>query len=313
MLISQELLSQIKKIQIKSDRMASEILSGEYKSAFKGKGLNFESIREYQIGDDIRGIDWKVTARMQEPYIRQYKEERQLSIIVILDLSASNDFGTQRQTKQEMAVELASVLASLAIKSNDKVGMILITDEVESYIPPKQGKAHIFRLIKDLLTFKPKSKKTNLKRALQEVISMVPKHSVVFLISDFIKSKAPVMKELTKQAADDVFAESFDYEKELKLLRKTQDLIAISIRDPREFWLPNIGFVEVINPETGQKQLLNLNRKSTRELFAHLQSDHINRLSAKFKRLGIDFLDLSTHKPYLQTLLHMFLTKERRS
>ncbi|MDA1021446.1 MAG: DUF58 domain-containing protein [Cyanobacteria bacterium] len=313
MLISKELLSQIKKIQIKSDRMASEILSGEYKSAFKGKGLNFESIREYQIGDDIRGIDWKVTARMQEPFIRQYKEERQLSIIVILDLSASNDFGTQRQSKQEMAVELASVLASLAIKSNDKVGMILITDEVESYIPPKQGKAHIFRLIKDLLTFKPKSRQTNLKRALQEVISMIPKHSVVFLISDFIKSKAPVMKELTKQAADDVFVESFDYEKELKLLRKTQDLIAISIRDPREFWLPNIGFVEVINPETGQKQLLNLNRKSTRELFAHLQSDHINRLSAKFKRLGIDFLDLSTHKPYLQTLLQMFLTKERRS
>lgn len=313
MLISQELLSQIKKIQIKSDRMASELLSGEYKSAFKGKGLNFEAIREYQIGDDIRGIDWKVTARMQAPFIRQYKEERQLSIVVILDLSASNDFGTQRQSKQEMAIELASVLASIAIKSNDKVGMMLITDEVESFIPPKQGKAHIFRLIKDLLTFKPKSKKTDLKRALQEAISIMPKHSVVFLISDFIKAKAPKLQDLTGQASNEAFEQSFDYEQELKLLRKTQDLIAVSIRDPREFWLPNIGFIELINPETGQKQLLNLNKKSTRDLFAHLQTDHTTRLKAKFKRLGVDFLDLSTHKPYLSTLLHLFLTRERRS
>lgn len=313
MLISQELLSQIKKIQIKSDRLASEMLSGEYKTAFKGKGLNFEAIREYQIGDDIRGIDWKVTARMQEPFIRQYKEERQLSIIVILDLSASNDFGTQKQSKQEMAIELASVLASIAIKSNDKVGMMLVTDQVESYIPPKQGKAHIFRLIKDLLTFKPKSKKTNLKRALQEAISLMPKHSIVFLISDFIKSKAPVVSELSSQSSTKSFEESFDYEKELKLLRKTQDLIAVSIRDPREFWLPNIGFIELINPETGHKQLVNLNRKATRDLFAHLQSDYVERLKAKFKRLGIDFLELSTQKPYIATLLHLFLTRERRS
>ena len=313
MLISRELLSQIKKIQIKSDRMASEILSGEYKSAFKGKGLNFEAIREYQIGDDIRGIDWKVTARMQEPFVRQYKEERQLSIIIVLDLSASGDFGTQEHNKQEMAVELASGLASLAIKSNDKVGMMLITDHVESYVPPKQGKAHIFRLIKDLLTFRPKSKKTNLKASLQEAISMMPNHSVVFLISDFIKSKPPSLKELSSETVSKSFDENFNYEQELKLLRQTQDLIAISIRDPREFWLPNIGFVELINPETGSKNLLNLNRKDTRELFAHMQSDHISRLSAKFKRLGVDFLDLSTHKPYIPTLLHMFLTRERRS
>lgn len=292
MLISQELLAKIKKIQVKTDRMASEILSGEYKSAFRGKGLNFEAIREYQVGDDLRSLDWKVTARMQAPFIRQYKEERQLSIVVIVDLSASSSFGTQEQSKREMSVELASVLASLAIKSNDKVGMILITDKVESYVPPKQGKAHIFRLIKDLLTFQPSSKRTDLKSALAEAIALIPKRTVVFLISDFIDDS--------------------DYERELKVLRKTQDLIAISVRDPREFSLPNIGYIEVINPETGHKELLNLNKKSIRELFIHQQKLHLANLKVKFKKLGIDFLDLATNRPYISTLLNLFLTRERR-
>ena len=293
MLISQELLAKIKKIQVKTDRMASEILSGEFKSAFKGKGLNFEAIREYQIGDDLRSLDWKVTARMQAPFIRQYKEERQLSIVVIVDLSASSNFGSQEQSKREMSVELASVLASLAIKSNDKVGMMLITDKVESYVPPKQGKAHIFRLIKDLLTFQPHSKRTDLKYVLTEAISLIPRHTIVFLISDFIDAS--------------------DYERELKLLRRTQDLIAISVRDPREFALPNIGYIEVINPETGHKELLNLNKKSVRELFSHLQQKHLANLKAKFKKLGVDFLDLSTNRPYISTLLNLFLMRERRS
>jgi uncharacterized protein (DUF58 family) len=272
--------------------MASEILSGEYKSAFRGKGLNFEAIREYQVGDDLRSLDWKVTARMQAPFIRQYKEERQLSIVVVVDLSASSKFGTQEQSKREMSVELASVLASLAIKSNDKVGMMLITDKVESYVPPKQGKAHIFRLIKDLLTFEPSSKRTDLKYALTEAIALIPKRTVVFLISDFIDSS--------------------DYERELKVLRRTQDLIAISVRDPREFSLPNIGYVEVVNPETGCKELLNLNKKSIRELFMHQQQVHLANLKVKFKKLGIDFLDLATNRPYISTLLNLFLTRERR-
>lgn len=295
MLISQELLSKIKKIQIKTDRMASEILSGEYKSAFKGKGLNFDSIREYQFGDDIRSIDWKVTARMQNAFVRKYKEERQLSIVVIVDLSASNDFGTQAQTKKEMSTELASVLASLAIKNNDKVGMMLVTDEVESYIPPKQGKAHIFKLIKDLLTYKPKSKKTNLQHVLKEAIKVIPRHSVVFLISDFLEDNG------------------FDYERELKVLAKTQDLIAVSIRDPREFSLPNIGYIEIADPETGKKQLVNLNRSDIREKFKETQLNHREDLKLRFKRMGVDFLDLLTSKPYINTLLNLFISRERRN
>lgn len=302
MLITRELLAKIKKIQIRTEKFATEILSGEYRSAFRGKGLNFDKIREYQFGDDIRNIDWKVTARMNEPFIRQYKEERQLSIVIILDMSASNNFGTQSQTKQEMSTELASVLATLAIKNNDKVGMMIVTDVIESYIVPKQGKAHVFRIIKDLITYKPKSKKTNLKKVLEEAITLIPRNSVVFLISDFISSDTE--KELS---------ENFDYEKELKLLRKTQDLIAISIRDPREFDLPEIGLIEVVNPETGHKDLLNLNRKSVRLRFAEMQNKHVNFLVDKFKRLGIDFLNLQTGKPYIQTLLTLFLTRERRN
>jgi uncharacterized protein (DUF58 family) len=302
MLISKDLLSKIKKIQIKTDRMASEILSGEYKSAFRGKGLNFESIREYQIGDDIRSIDWKVTARMSSPFVRQYKEERQLSIVLIVDLSASNNFGTQVQSKKEMSVELAAVLASLAIKNNDKVGMIIVTDEIESYIPPKQGKAHVFRLIKDLLTFKPKSTKTDLKLTLSEAIRLLPKHSIIFLVSDFLNSSP---------AAD--FTDSFNYVRELKILRKTQDIIAISVRDPREFSLPNIGFVELINPESGDKQLLNLNRHGVRVAFQKIQLEYFHKLKHQFNSLGIDFLPLQTNRSYIPYLLNLFLTRERRS
>lgn len=302
MLISKEILAKIKKIQIRTDKMATEILSGEYKSAFRGKGLNFDKIREYQYGDDIRSIDWKVTARMREPFIRQYKEERQLSIVVVVDLSASNDFGTQQQSKKEMTTELASVLAALAIKNNDKVGMMLVTDTIESYIPPKQGKAHVFRIIKELLVFKPKSRKTNLRVVLEDAINLIPRNSVVFLLSDFINPNS-----------DQDFEDSFDYIRELKLLRKTQDIIAVSIRDPREFELPEIGLIEVVNPETGHKELLNLNRKSTRKLFFETQAGYLDFLVQKFKKLGIDFLNLQTDRPYIQTLLTLFLTRERRN
>jgi uncharacterized protein (DUF58 family) len=294
MQISKELLSKIKKIQIKTDRMASEILAGEYKSAFKGKGLNFDAIREYQFGDDIRSIDWKVTARMQNAFIRKYKEERQLTIMIILDLSASNNFGTQAQNKKEMSIELASVLASLAIKNNDKVGMILITDHMESYVAPKQGKAHIFKLIKDLLTYQPKSSKTDLKNSLKEAIKVIPRHSVVFLISDFLEDSG------------------FTYEKELKILAKSQDLIAVSIRDPREFSLPNIGYIELVNPETGKKELMNLNSKKVRESFELHQKTHREQIKQNFKLLGVDFLDLFTSKPYINLLLNLFISRERR-
>ncbi|MEY3370547.1 MAG: hypothetical protein RLZZ361_1217 [Cyanobacteriota bacterium] len=295
MVINKELVALIKKMQIKTDRLASEILAGEYRSAFRGRGINFESVREYQIGDDIRFLDWKITAKMQEPYIRQYKEERQLSIVLIIDLSASTFFGTQKFNKKELAVELASVLASLAIKNNDKVGLMLVTDKIEAYIPPKQGKAQVFKLIRDLLSYTPSSPKTNLKAVLQEASRRIPPRSVVFLISDFIN-----------------FDNEIDYIAPLKILRNTQDLIAVSIRDPREFSLPNIGFIEIVDPESERKTLLNLNKKSVRNKFLEKQKNQQDQTRAMFKSLGIDFLDLYTHKPYIKDLLELFIRREKR-
>lgn len=300
MLLNKELLSKIKKIQIKTDRMASEILSGEYKSAFRGRGLNFDTIREYQMGDDIRLIDWNVTAKMSDPFVRQYKEERQLSIVLMLDLSASNDFGAFEKNKKEMIVELAAVLASLAIKNNDKVGMIIFTDHVETYVPPKKGKSHIFKLIRDLVSFKSKSKGTNLQAVLSDSLNLIPRNSVVFMISDFLPSSK--LK----------FEDAFDYERELKVLNKAQDLIAISIRDPREFVLPNIGYVEIINPESGNKELLNLNHKSVRQYFSETQHSYLKSLESKLKQNGVDFLELETNKPYIANLLNFFMRRERR-
>ncbi|MCH2228397.1 MAG: DUF58 domain-containing protein [Candidatus Caenarcaniphilales bacterium] len=301
-LIDKSLISQIKKILLKSDRLASQILAGEYKSAFKGTGLNFDSIREYQYGDEIKNIDWKVTARMQEPFIREYKEERQITMMLIADLSSSNNFGSSEKSKKELIIEIASVLAFLAIKNNDKVGMMIVTDHVEYLIKPKQGKAHIFKLIKDLITFKPESKKTDIKNVLSEAIKIIPKHSIVFYLSDFID--------------DNSFSnspKSLAYEQELKILRKIQDLILISIRDRREYKLPNLGFMEINNPESGIKELLNLNKKSVREKFLEKQKKYQNKIKESYKKIGIDFLEITTNKAYINDLLKLFLRREKRN
>ncbi|MBU6197733.1 MAG: DUF58 domain-containing protein [Cyanobacteria bacterium REEB446] len=283
------LINQIKKILLKSDKLSSQILAGEYKSAFKGTGLNFESIREYQHGDEIKNLDWKVTARMQSPYIRQYKEERQMTLLLVIDLSASSLFGTEEKTKQEITIELASILAFLAIKNNDKVGLMIVSEDVEFYLEPKQGKAHIFRLIKELLTFKPLHKTTNIKKALNSVIRLSPKHSIIFYISDFLDSS--------------------HYNHEIKILKKTQDLSLVSIRDPKELSLPNLGFIEICDPETGHSSLLNLNRKVNREYINKLQSNHREVFKAEIKKLGVKFLELSTDKNYLIELQKFFLKK----
>ena len=283
------LISQIKKILLKSDKLSSQILAGEYKSAFKGTGLNFESIREYQHGDEIKNLDWKVTARLQGPYIRQYKEERQMTLLLVIDLSASSLFGTEEKTKQEITIELASILAFLAIKNNDKVGLMIVSADVEFYLEPKQGKAHIFRLIKELLTFKPLYKTTNIKKTLNSVIRLSPKHSIIFYISDFLDSS--------------------HYNHEIKILKKTQDLSLVSIRDPKELSLPNLGFIEICDPETGHSSLLNLNRKTNREYISKLQNSQREAFKQEIKKLGVKFLELSTDKNYLIELQKFFLKK----
>lgn len=300
------LISQIKKILLKSDKLSSQILAGEYKSAFKGTGLNFESIREYQHGDEIKNLDWKVTARMQSPYIRQYKEERQMTLLLVIDLSASSLFGTEEKTKQEITIELASILAFLAIKNNDKVGLMIVSEDVEFYLEPKQGKAHIFRLIKELLTFKPLHKTTNIKKALNSVIRLSPKHSIIFYISDFLDNTNQIYaseKSLINNPAQ------LNYNHEIKILKKTQDLSLVSIRDPKELSLPNLGFIEICDPETGHSSLLNLNRKTNREYISKLQNSQREAFKQEIKKLGVKFLELSTDKNYLIELQKFFLKK----
>ena len=302
------LISQIKKILLKSDKLSSQILAGEYKSAFKGTGLNFESIREYQHGDEIKNLDWKVTARLQGPYIRQYKEERQMTLLLVIDLSASSLFGTEEKTKQEITIELASILAFLAIKNNDKVGLMIVSEDVEFYLEPKQGKAHIFRLIKELLTFKPLYKTTNIKKTLKSVIRLSPKHSIIFYISDFLDNANPNQIYASEKSLINN-PEQLNYSHEIKILKKTQDLSLVSIRDPKEFFLPNLGFIEIYDPETGHRSSLNLNRKTNREYISRLQNSQREAFKAEIKKLGIKFLELSTDKNYLIELQKFFLKK----
>lgn len=303
-LLDKTLINQIKRILLKSDKLSSQILAGEYKSAFRGTGLNFESIREYQYGDEIKSLDWKVTARMQSPYIRQYKEERQMTLLLVVDLSASNNFGTQEKTKKELIIELASILAFLAIKNNDKAGLMIMSEDVELYIEPKQGKAHIFRLIKELLTFTPREQTTNIKKSLKTVIRQSPKHSIVLVLSDFLDNNT-VLKASEEAQGE----ENLHYKQELKILKKARDLSLISIRDPHEFSIPNLGFIEVTDPETGKRSLLNLNLKANRTYLNSMQCHQRKVFQQEIQGLGIKFLDLTTDKNYIYELQKFFLSK----
>ena len=229
-----------------------------------------------------------------------------MTLLLVIDLSASSLFGTEEKTKQEITIELASILAFLAIKNNDKVGLMIVSEDIEFYLEPKQGKAHIFRLIKELLTFKPLHKTTNIKKTLNSVIRLSPKHSIIFYISDFLDNPNQIYaseKTLINNP------EQLNYNHEIKILKKTQDLSLVSIRDPKEFFLPNLGFIEIYNPETGHRSSLNLNRKTNREYISKLQNSQREAFKAEIKKLGVKFLELSTDKNYLIELQKFFLKK----
>jgi uncharacterized protein (DUF58 family) len=230
-----------------------------------------------------------------------------MTLLLVIDLSASSHFGTEEKTKKELTVELASILAFLAIKNNDKVGLMIVSEDVELYLEPKQGKAHIFRLIKELLTFKPLYKTTNIKKSLNSVIRLSPKHSIIFYISDFLDNANPNQIYASEKAFNN--PEQLNYSHEIKILKKTQDLSLVSIRDPKEFFLPNLGFLEIYDPETGHSSSLNLNRKVNREYISKLQNNHREAFKASIRKLGIKFLELSPDKNYLTELQKFFLKK----
>ena len=280
-----ELLKKVRKIEIKTRGLSNQLFSGEYHTAFKGKGMTFSEVREYQAGDDIRSIDWNVTARFNNPYVKIFEEEREMTVMLLVDVSASGEFGTQKQLKQELITELCAVLAFSAIQNNDKIGVIFFTDKIEKFVPPKKGKSHILRIIRDLIEFKPEHKKTDVRQALKYLTSVIKKRSIAFVISDFMA---------------DNFIDA------LKIANKKHDLIALRIYDKREMELPDIGLVKFKDAETGVLKWIDTSDKNVRLHYYAAAKKHEDKLKETFNKSGVDSADINTGEPYIKPLSNLF-------
>jgi len=291
-MIPKELAKKIRYLEIFTSKAVNDTLAGEYESVFKGRGMEFDEVREYQIGDEVRSIDWNVTARMGHPYVKRFVEERELTVIFLVDLSASGAFGSTRQMKNEVAAELCALLAFSAIKNNDKVGLIVFTDRVEMFIPPAKGTTHVLRLIRELLEFRPKQTRTNIGAGIEYLGRVTTKRSVVFLVSDFLGS---------------------GFEKQLHVLAKRHDLIAVSITDPREVRVPDVGLIELEDAETGERIVIDTGSMAVRNQYERLGNDQQGRLRGMFRSMDIDQIEVFTDRDYVRDLVLFFRTRERRA
>ena len=282
---TKELLKKVRKIEIKTRRLSDHIFGGEYHSTFKGRGMTFSEVRQYQFGDDVRNIDWNVTARYNEPYIKVFEEERELTMMLMVDVSGSEMFGTTNQFKKEIITEISATLAFSALQNNDKAGLILFSDEVELYIPPKKGKSHVLRIIRELLEFRPKSNRTDLAEALKFLSSVMKKRAIVFVLSDFI--------------AD-------DYEKTLKISGNKHDLTGIRVFDQREEVIPNLGMVQMQDAETGKIKLVNTQSKSVRRGYADYYHQRVDYFMNTFKKSGCGVITCRVDESYVKKLLGYF-------
>ncbi len=282
---TKEILKKIRRIEISTNRLVNNIFAGEYESVFKGRGMEFEEVREYQPGDDIRTIDWNVTARMGQPYIKKYVEERELVMMLLVDTSGSADFGTYQRTKAEIAAEISALLAFSAIKNSDKVGLICFTDDVELFVPPRKGIKHVLRVIREILYFEPQQRGTNISAALEYVDRVIRRKSVVFLISDFMDR---------------------GYEKRLQVTSKRHDLIAITLQDMREETLPNVGLIELEDVETGEVVVLDTQDPKAREMYQRLNLDVVEARRKFFQSNKIDNIEIRTEQSYVEPLIHFF-------
>jgi uncharacterized protein (DUF58 family) len=289
-MIPREILRKVRRIEIKTRNIVENVLSGEYHSAFKGRGMEFSEVREYAPGDDIRTIDWNVTARTGKPHVKKHVEERELTVVMLVDASASGDFGSVNQVKAEMAVELCAVLAFSAIKNNDRVGLIIFTSEVEKYVPPKKGRNHVLRVIRELLYFKPRKAGTNLGEACSFLNRVQRKRAVVFVVSDFIDS---------------------GFESPLRVAARRHDCIAISLSDPRETEFPDVGLIELEDPEAGATMLVDSGSKRFRDTFRRETAARWENLRALLRSNGIDEIPVSTHADYVDPLVRFFKRRER--
>lgn len=285
----EEILRDVRRVQLRARRQVNDLLSGEYASAFKGRGMEFESVREYVPGDDIRAIDWNVTARSDTPFIKTFREERESTVILAVDVSASGAFGTTRQSKLEMAAEVAAVLMITALRNNDKVGLLLFADDVIKYVPPIKGRGGVLRMIRELLTTPPVSARTDVAKSLQFLGRVQHRRCVLFLISDFI---------------------SKPFARELAIANRHHDCVAISIRDPREAILPNVGWIRLQDSETGETIELDSGNRHVRTWFRTEAEKREAELDAVLKKASVDHLRLATDKPYTHDMQRFFLARE---
>lgn len=291
-MIPRELAKKIRYLQIYTSKAVNDVLAGEYGSVFKGRGMEFDEVREYQAGDEVRSIDWNVTARMGHPYVKRFVEERELTVIFLVDLSASGAFGSARQMKNEVAAELCALLAFSAIKNNDKVGLVVFTDGIEMFIPPAKGTTHVLRLIRELLSFRPRQTRTDIAAGIEYLGRVTSKRCVVFLVSDFLGT---------------------GYEKHLHVLSRRHDVIAVSVTDPREVRMPNVGLVELEDAETGEMVVIDTGSATIRKNYEKLGSARQGELRELFRSMAVDQIEVFTDRDYVRDLVRFFRTRERRA
>ncbi len=289
--VPREVLRQVKLIELRTRGLVNTLFSGEYQSVFKGQGMEFAEVREYVPGDEYRTIDWNVSARMGHPYVKKYTEERELTVLFAVDMSGSEQFGTRGRFKAEIAAEVAAVIAMAAIKNNDRVGLLLFTDRIEEFVPPKKGRRHALRLIRDLLAFRPRGRGTDLAVALDYLGRIVRHRAIVFLISDFLDS---------------------GFERSLKVLSRRHDLVAVTVADPRERSIPDVGYLELIDAESDRRIVLDSSNRFVREHFEHLASEDDVRLRRLLQRLAVDQIEIHTDHSYVPALIDFFRARERK-
>ena len=290
-MIPRDILRKVRRVEITTRGLVNDVFSGEYHSVFKGRGMNFAEVREYQYGDDIRSIDWNVTARIGRPFVKVFEEERELTVMLVVDVSASGDFGTRERMKGEIAVEICALLAFSAIKNNDKVGLIIFSDRIEKFVPPRKGRAHVLRVLRELFYHRPEGRGTDIAGALEYLTHVVRRRAVAFLVSDFM---------------------SEGFEKPLSVAGRRHDLIAVRLGDRREESLPPLGYVEFEDAETGELFLVNTSDARFRAAFEERSARVREGLERTFRRSRVDVIDIRTGESYVQPLMRFFEERERR-
>lgn len=290
-MIPKELLKKIRRIEIRTSHMVNDALAGQYHSAFKGRGMEFEEVRPYQIGDDVRTIDWNVSARYGEPFVKIFREERELTVFLVVDLSRSQEFGSNEQLKRELVAEIGATLAFSAIKNNDKIGLMCFTDRVEKFVPPRKGTGHVLRVIRELLAFEPEGRGTDIAGALDHLSRVVRRRSVVFIISDF---------------QDD------GYERALRRTKRRHDVILVNVADRREREMPAVGIVELIESETGRRVVVDTSNARWRRAYAEITGAAEERRTRLLRQLRVDSIDVATGESYVEPLVRFFRTRELR-